>query len=115
MLVEGDPAGLTKLPGITPPGTRRVEADCDEGVAAVMGQARKLPYVEDVTIFGNALHLLVRADVPDAQIARDLEEAARAKVTIRPIEASLEDVFVRLTRIQIEQRGEIPTAAGGAR
>jgi ABC-type multidrug transport system ATPase subunit len=115
MLVEGDPADLTKLPEITPEGTRRVEADCEQGAAAVMTQARTLSYVEDVTIFGNALHLLVRADVPDAQIARDLEEAARAKVTIRPIEASLEDVFVRLTRLQIEQRGEIPAAAGNAR
>ena len=111
MLVEGDPADLTKLPEITPPGTRRVEADCEKGAAAVMSQARKLPYVEDVTIFGNALHLLVRGGVRDEQIARDLEEAASAKVTIRPIEASLEDVFVRLTRLQIEQRGETPAAA----
>jgi len=115
MLVEGDPADLTRLPEITPEGTRRVEADCEQGAAAVMSQARKLPYVEEVTIFGNALHLLVRADVPDAQIARDLEEASHAKVTIRPIEASLEDVFVRLTRLQIEQRGEIPERARTAR
>src|SRR5229473_6813014 len=84
MLVEGDPADLTKLPEITPEGTRRVEADCEKGAAAVMNQARRLPYVEDVTIFGNALHLLVRAAMPDAKIARDLEEAASAKVTIRP-------------------------------
>ena len=115
MLVEGDPADLTKLPEITPEGTRRVEADCERGAAAVMNQARTLPYVEDVTIFGNALHLLVKADVPDERIARDLEEAARAKVTIRPIEASLEDVFVRLTRLQIEQRGDIPAAAEASR
>jgi ABC-type multidrug transport system ATPase subunit len=111
MLVEGDPADLTKLPEITPEGTRRVEADCEQGAAAVMNHARRLSYIDDVTIFGNALHLLVRADVPDEQIARDLEEAAHAKVTIRPIEASLEDVFVRLTRIQIEQRGEIPASS----
>ena len=114
MLVEGDPADLTKLPQITPQGTRRVEADCERGAAAVMSQARRLPYVEEVTIFGNALHLLVRAEVPDARIARDLEEGSHAKVTIRPIEASLEDVFVRLTRIQIEQRGEVPERAGAA-
>jgi len=114
MLVEGDPADLTKLPEITPEGTRRVEADCEQGAAAVMSQARKLPYVDEVTIFGNALHLLVRADVADAKIARDLEEASGAKVTIRPIEASLEDVFVRLTRLQIEQRGEIPEQARAA-
>ncbi|HEY7863349.1 MAG TPA: ABC transporter ATP-binding protein [Thermoanaerobaculia bacterium] len=110
MLVEGDPADLTKLPEITPPGTRRVEADCARGAAAVMGQARNLPYVEDVTIFGNALHLLVRAEVPDAQIAADLERTARSRVVIRAIEASLEDVFVRLTRLQTENGA--PASAG---
>jgi ABC-type multidrug transport system ATPase subunit len=114
MLVEGDPVGLTRRPEITPEGTRRVEAACEGGAAAVMSHARALPYVEDVTIFGNALHLLVRADVDDDRIARDLEQAASARVRIRPIEASLEDVFVRLTRLQVEQRGEVPAAAGAA-
>jgi drug efflux transport system ATP-binding protein len=114
MLVEGDPADLTRLPEITPRGTRRVEADCEQGAAAVMSQARRLPYIEEVTIFGNSLHLLARADVSDERIARDLEEASHAKVTIRPIEASLEDVFVRLTRLQIEQRGETPEPARAA-
>jgi hypothetical protein len=35
-------------------------------------------------------------------------------VEIRPISASLEDVFVRLTRLQIEKRGEAPAEAGAA-
>ncbi len=115
MLVEGDPDELTRLPEITPPGMRRVEAACDAGAAAVMSVARALPYVDDVTIFGNALHLLVRSGVDDRRITDDLERAARARVQIRPIEASLEDVFVRLTRLQVEQRGEIPQAASSAR
>jgi ABC-2 type transport system ATP-binding protein len=115
MLVEGTPDELTKLPEVTPQGTRRVEAACVQGVAAFMTEARALPYVEDVTIFGNSLHLLVRSEVPEDRIRRDLEEAAGAKIEIRPIEASLEDVFVRLTRIQIEERGEVPAAAGAAR
>ena len=42
-----------------------------------MGRARELPYVDDVTIFGNALHLLVRKDVSDERIARDLESGRR--------------------------------------
>jgi ABC-type multidrug transport system ATPase subunit len=104
MLVSGRPDELTRLPEVTPEGTRRVEAECEQGAAAVMGHARSLDYVEDVTIFGNALHLLVRADVPDERIARDLEEAAHAAVRIRPIEPSLEDVFVRLTKIQAARR-----------
>ncbi|HKD19840.1 MAG TPA: ABC transporter ATP-binding protein [Thermoanaerobaculia bacterium] len=115
MLVEGTPDELTKLPEVTPPGTHRVEAACAQGVAAFMSEARALPYVEDVTIFGNSLHLLVRSEIPEDRIRRDLEQAAGAEVVIRPIEASLEDVFVRLTRIQIEQRGETPAVAGGSR
>ena len=115
MLVEGTPDELTRLPEVTPQGTRRVEAACAQGVAAFMSEARALPYVEDVTIFGNSLHLLVRSEVPEERIRRDLEQAAGAAIAIRPIEASLEDVFVRLTRIQIEQRGETPAVAGGAR
>ncbi|HEY6065087.1 MAG TPA: ABC transporter ATP-binding protein [Thermoanaerobaculia bacterium] len=111
MLVEGDPKDLTKLPEVTPAGTRRVEAECDAGVAAVMQHARALPYVEDLTIFGNSLHILMRAGIPDEKIARDLEAAAHAPVTVRPIDASLEDVFVRLTEIERAKRGETPAQA----
>jgi ABC-2 type transport system ATP-binding protein len=69
-----------------------------------MGRARALPYVDDVTIFGNALHLLVDADVPESRIAGDLQSAAQTPVRIRPIEPSLEDVFVRLTKLQTARR-----------
>jgi len=108
MLVEGDPKDLTRIPEVTPPGTRRVEAECEAGVAAVMQHARALPYVEDLTIFGNSLHILLSADIPDETIARDLERAAGARVQVRPIDASLEDVFVRLTEIERAKRGEVP-------
>ena len=83
MLVEGDPKELTRLPDVTPSGTRRVEAECEAGVAAVMQHARELPSVVDLTIFGNSLH-------------------------VRPIDASLEDVFVRLTEIERAKRGDVP-------
>jgi len=99
MLVNGKPDALTRLPEVTPPGTRRIEAACDRGVAALMGHARTLPYVEDVTIFGNSLHLLVSGSLDDGAIARDLERGTGARVDVRPIEATLEDVFVRLTKI----------------
>jgi ABC-2 type transport system ATP-binding protein len=100
LLVSGRPDELLALPEVTPAGMRRVEAACEGGVAAVMGASRALPYVEDVTIFGNALHLLLRGGVDDATVRRDLERAGAAPVTIRPIEPSLEDVFVRLTKLQ---------------
>ncbi len=100
MLVEGKPSGLTGLPEVTPEGMRRVEAECEQGAAAVMGLARERPYVEEVTIFGNALHLLVTSEAGDEEIAADLSTRAGTGVRIRPIAASLEDVFVRLTRMQ---------------
>lgn len=112
LLVTGKPAELTALPDITPAGMRRVEAECAQGAAAVMSHARGLGYIEDVTIFGNALHLLVDASIPDARIAHDLESAAHAAVHIRPIAAALEDVFVRLTKLQSSRQGDsLPVAA----
>ena len=107
MLVEGDPKDLTLLPEVTPSGTRRVEAECEAGVAAVMQHARELPYVEDLTIFGNSLHILMRAEIADGRIVRDLEAASGSPVKVRPIDASLEDVFVRLTEIEKAKRGEV--------
>jgi ABC-type multidrug transport system ATPase subunit len=110
MLVSGRPADLLRLPEVTPPGMRRYEAECAAGAAAVMGSARGLGYVEDVTIFGNALHLLVDGAPEPARIARDLEAAANAPVHVRPIEPSLEDVFVRLTKLA--SQAETAPAAG---
>ena len=46
-----------------------------------------MPCVEDVTIFGNALHLLVDAAVDDAEIERELTAAAGSPVHVRPIDA----------------------------
>jgi ABC-type multidrug transport system ATPase subunit len=112
LLVSGRPDELLALPEVTPRGTRRVEAACDRGAAAVMSASRRLPYVEEVTIFGNALHLLVRDVATDADVARDLESASGARVEVRAIAPSLEDVFVRITRRQQEAAG---AANGGAR
>jgi ABC-type multidrug transport system ATPase subunit len=105
MLVQGRPDDLMVLPEVTPRGLRRVEAQCDQGAAAVMSIARALPYVDDVTIFGNALHLLVGAEHSDEEIARDLAAKSDARVEVRPIAPSLEDVFVRLTRLQTLPNG----------
>jgi ABC-type multidrug transport system ATPase subunit len=99
MLVYGKPDELTRLPEVTPEGMRRIEAECEQGVAALMGHARTLPYVEDVTIFGNSLHILVAGKHTDSEIQRDLEAETGARVVVRPIAPALEDVFVRLTKI----------------
>jgi ABC-type multidrug transport system ATPase subunit len=97
LIVSGRPAELKQLPEVTPPGTRRVEAACSEGVAKAMTSARTLPYVHAATIFGTSLHLLVDEDVANQQLVRDLEAFGAGTVHATEIAPSLEDVFVRLT------------------
>jgi len=104
LIVNGHPAQLKQLPDVTPPGTRRVEVEAKEGVAALMSSARELHYVKASTIFGTSLHLLVDANVSNQQIHRDLN----TDVTVRDIAPTLEDVFVRLTEVrasELEKRG----------
>ena len=102
LIVVGRPDTLKKLPEVTPEGTRRVQAEANESVAALMTAARALPYVRAATIFGTSLHLLVDANVSNERMQKDLPG-----VTISEIEPSLEDVFVRLT----ETRGREVEAA----
>jgi ABC-type multidrug transport system ATPase subunit len=106
LLVSGPPAELVELPEVTPSSMRRLEAEFGEvgAAAAAMTGARHLPYVEEVTTFGNALHLLVHGDVGDDRVAADLQASSSVAVHLRPIGAALEDVFVRLTRLQAKMR-----------
>jgi len=104
LLVEGEPEDLLALPEVTPQGTRRVEAATEGNATRVLPRARALSYVEDVTIFGNSLHLLVPGDVDDETIRRDLAaESGEQGIHIHPIQPSLEDVFVRLTFLRTEE------------
>jgi hypothetical protein len=105
LIVVGRPETLKQLPEVTPEGTRRVQAEATEGVAALMSSARKLPYVRAATIFGTSLHLLVDANVSNDRLKSDLQD-----VVVSEIEPSLEDVFVRLT----ETRGREVEASRAA-
>jgi ABC-type multidrug transport system ATPase subunit len=100
LLVEGEPEDLLTLPEVTPQGTRRVEAATEGNATHVLPRARTLSYVQDVTIFGNSLHLLVPVSVDDERIRRDLSAAGGEAIQIRSIQPSLEDVFVRLTYLK---------------
>src|SRR5262245_18531594 len=99
MLAQGRPSDLIRHPHVTPVGTRRVEAEHDGGVALLLEKSFGLDYVSDATIFGNSLHLLMDGAVDDARLARDLAADSGA-VKVREIDPSLEDVFVRLTKVQ---------------
>jgi ABC-type multidrug transport system ATPase subunit len=102
LIVSGRPDQLKELPEVTPEGTRRVEAQCSEGVAKAMTSARTLPYVRAATIFGTSLHLLIDEEITNEKVEMDLESFGAGDVTVLKIAPSLEDVFVRLT----ETRGK---------
>jgi ribosome-dependent ATPase len=112
LIVSGRPETLKALPEVTPEGTRRIEAQCQEGVATLMPSARTLPYIRAATIFGTSLHLLIDANIANEKVERDLEAFGITDVTVQEIEPSLEDVFVRLTETRGRELDAQRTEAG---
>ena len=101
LIVCGAPDDLKQLPAVNPPGTRRLDVTCDHvtvGLAAV----RRLAGVRASTVFGQSMHLLVEAGLPETTLREVLRGAGIHAVDIRPIAPSLEDVFVALTAQQAE-------------
>jgi ABC-type multidrug transport system ATPase subunit len=94
LIADGTREELKRLPGVTPEGTRRYSVRTDDPVA-LLSKTRGLPYIEDATIFGDRLHVLVAGDIAPERIGGDL---AIPTERIEAIEPSLEDVFVALTR-----------------
>ncbi|HUS08499.1 MAG TPA: ABC transporter ATP-binding protein [Bryobacteraceae bacterium] len=87
---------LKRLPEANPEGTQRVEVLCDN-TSAALGIIRKLSYVREATIFGRSVHALVDRNFDSTRISSALSVTGCANAVIRPIEPSLEDVFVTLT------------------
>lgn len=96
LIVGGKPAELKRLPEVTPAGTRRFELE----VAApteVLSKLRTVDGVEDATLFGQAIHVLASDRLTEAKMLNQLNLKAE-EAHLRPIEPTLEDVFVTLTR-----------------
>jgi ABC-2 type transport system ATP-binding protein len=97
LLAVGTPEELKRLPGVTPPGTRRLEIVGGD-VAALFDVLHGHTGVRQVTIFGQSVFAQVDASLPLESL--DLDGA-----DVRPAGPSLEDVFVTLSRAQQEQLG----------
>jgi ABC-type multidrug transport system ATPase subunit len=92
MLALGTPRELKHLPGVTPPGTRRLEVAGSEP-AVLLERLRTRPGVRQATIFGQTVHALVDADRSDSDLGL-------GGLEVRPGQPTLEDVFVTLSRAQ---------------
>ncbi|MEW6745204.1 MAG: ABC transporter ATP-binding protein [Planctomycetota bacterium] len=98
LIALGKPETLRATPEITPAGTVRYELNC-ASPAAALARARRLAFVRDATLFGTALHLLLDGGIPEQRVRAEIAPDDTAAV-LRPIAATLEDVFVLLSRAE---------------
>lgn len=104
LIALGTPYELKRLPEITPSGYVRLELRVPR-VASAMRTLNTFPYVKDATIFADVLHVLVEMGTDD-RILRDLAAKGYPGAQVHPIPATLEDVFVTLTR-QRRENGNV--------
>src|SRR5437016_10840647 len=97
LIVCGVPDDLKKMPEVNPPGTRRLDVNCDH-VTVALQSVRRLPGVRTATVFGQSMHLLVEDSLSEQFIRERLDGVGIRETDIRPIAPSLEDVFVALTK-----------------
>ncbi len=109
MIVSGTPVELKKLPAVNHPGKRRIEV-LTARPAPALAWLREQPFCASATIFGHAVHAVVDAAVPDAELTDRFARAGFPDPQIREIEPSLEDVFVTLTEQEALARGEPQSA-----
>ena len=98
LIVCGEPDKLKTRPEVNPSGTKRIDVTCDH-VTTALQVARKLTGVRTATVFGQSMHLLVDAQMPEQLLSDALAVAGIHEIDIRPIAPSLEDVFVALTAL----------------
>jgi len=98
LLALGRPQDLKRLPEITPDGSQWFEITSDHATR-LLPELRRQPDVVDATIFGEAVHALVRHGTAEAALEEYFAKQGDQSVRCRAVPPSLEDVFVALTRI----------------
>jgi ABC-type multidrug transport system ATPase subunit len=96
LMVTGTPEDLKSLEAVNEPGARRVELET-QAVARALAFIQGRPYCRSATIFGQAVHAVIDAEVTDQALRAELEKAGFREIDVRAIAPSLEDVFVTLT------------------
>ncbi|HXP92066.1 MAG TPA: ABC transporter ATP-binding protein [Candidatus Binatia bacterium] len=94
VLAAGSPDAIRSLRTVTPEGTVRYTVATDD-VMAIFRRVREVATIRDATIFGRDIHVVVDASTSAQALARDLNVEPNR---ISPIQPSLEDAFVALTR-----------------
>jgi len=96
LIVCGRPEELKALPEVTPAGLRRWELELP-APAQHLGPLRRHSGVRDATLFGQTIHVLADDELSGDQMLAELGVPPDS-ASARPIEPTLEDVFVTLSR-----------------
>jgi ABC-type multidrug transport system ATPase subunit len=96
IIADGTPNSLRELPEVQPRGTLRVEITTPE-VTRALRFARQIPGIRSATIFGQSIHALIDDHFDLHELREQLLKNGIAVAEVRPLAASLEDVFVELT------------------
>jgi ABC-2 type transport system ATP-binding protein len=96
IIADGTPNSLRELPEVQPHGTLRVEITTPE-VTRALRFARQIPGIRSATIFGQSIHALIEDHFDLDELREELLKNGIAVAEVRPLAASLEDVFVELT------------------
>jgi ABC-type multidrug transport system ATPase subunit len=96
IIADGTPNSLRELPEVQPHGTLRVEITTPE-VTRALRFARQIPGIRNATIFGQSIHALIDDHFDLHELREELLKNGIAVGEVRPLAASLEDVFVELT------------------
>jgi ABC-2 type transport system ATP-binding protein len=96
LIADGTPAELKQLPDVQPAGTDRIEITTPQ-VTRALRLARNIPGIRSTTIFGESIHALVEHSFSLDDLRGQLQKDGITVTDIRPLTASLEDVFVELT------------------
>ncbi len=96
LLVTGTPERLKTLPAVNRPDTRRLEVETAQTARALTWLTAQ-DFCVGATIFGQAVHAVVRGGISDVEICDRLHRAGFPNAHTREIAPSLEDVFVTLT------------------
>ncbi len=117
MIVQGKPAQLKLLPEVSPPDCVRYEMEL-ANAAQLLPKVRAIDGIQNVTLFGERLHVLADRELTSDRLAQQLDQAlsldpsAVAATSIRQVGANLEDVFVAMTeRVDGLQGAEVRSAS----
>ncbi len=97
LMVHGTPTDLKALPEVTPTGTKRV-AVASSHPAQALSLLKRQEFALDATLVEAEIHILMPMNIEDSAVVNTLHRGGMPDASVRPMEPSLEDVFVTLTR-----------------